>query len=242
MWPRRPPDCLTLDGLTFAVRWSGRRSTVGITVARDGSLRAAAPRGLSPRVLEATLRAKLPWVRRKLEELAGREPPAPAEPRALVDGDRLPYLGRTYRLARVTTSERERVVRLRRGRFEVAAGPEGGARAALVAWYTSRAQARIERRVAHFAPLVGATPAAIVVRDLGRRRWGVCHSQTRAVTFHWRLVTQPPDLVDYVVVHELAHLLEPNHQQAFWRHVQRVLPDWRARRRRLASFAPDSAL
>ena len=89
--------------------------------------------------------------------------------------------------------------------------------------------------MARYAPLVGAKPAAVVVRDLGKRRWGVCDHRTRTVTFHWQLVTQEPALVDYVVVHELAHLHEPNHGPAFWQRVEAVMPDYRPRRRRLSA-------
>ena len=88
--------------------------------------------------------------------------------------------------------------------------------------------------MARFAPLVGAAPAAVVVRDLGKRRWGVCDHRTLTVSFHWQLITQPPELVDYVVVHELAHLHEPNHGRGFWRRVADVLPDCKERRKRLS--------
>jgi hypothetical protein len=73
----------------------------------------------------------------------------------------------------------------------------------------------------------------VVVRDLGKRRWGVCEHRTLTVTFHWQLVTQPADLIDYVVVHELAHLHEPNHGKEFWGRVADVLPDYKQRRKRL---------
>lgn len=242
MRPRRAPDSLVVDDMTFAVRWSDRRATVGITVARDGLPRVAAPRGLPSRSLEVVLRAKLPWVRRKLEELALAEPAVPATPRSLADGELLPYLGRQYRLVRIATRGDGRPVRLRRGRIEVAVDPDGDARAAVVAWYTARARDQFARRVARYAPLVGVAPAAIVVRDLGRRRWGICSTRTATVSFHWELVAHAPDVVDYVVVHELTHLLEPNHQAAFWRRVERILPDWRARRRRLSRSAPQTLL
>ena len=126
-------------------------------------------------------------------------------------------------------------VALRRGRFELARDLDGEARAAFVRWYTERARTRIEARVAHFAPLVGATPAGLVVRDLGTRRWGVCDGRTRVVSFHWELVLQTPKVVDYVVVHELTHLLEPDHGPLFWRRVAEVMPDWKQRRGALAS-------
>ena len=111
---------------------------------------------------------------------------------------------------------------------------DGDARGAVIAWYEARAREYIGAAVARFAPLVGATPAGVVVRDLGKRRWGVCDHRTRTVSFHWQLITQPPDLVDYVVVHELAHLHEPNHGPGFWRRVADVLPDCKERRKRLS--------
>jgi hypothetical protein len=227
---RAPIDSLTIDDLTFAVRWSRRRRTVGITVTRDGDLQVAAPSGTPSRKLETMVRAKAPWVRRKLAEFATLEPPA--APRRFVDGESLPYLGRLHQLVLIDGGSAP--VGLRRGRFEMSRSLDGQARAAMVTWYTAKARARIEDRIAHFAPLVGAAPAEFVVRDLGRRRWGVCHCGTHVVTFHWELVMQPPHIVDYVVVHELAHLLEPNHGRGFWQQVERVLPDWKERRRWLA--------
>lgn len=231
---RRPPiGTLTVDDLRFAVRWSRRRRTVGITVARSGELRVAAPAGLAERRLEEAVRAKLPWVRRKLAEFEALGPPPP--PLRLVAGERLPYLGRTYPI--VIVVDPRRPVSLWRGRFELAAGLDGAASDALVGWYTERARGRVEERVRHFAPLVGASPDGVVVRDLGRRRWGVCDSRRRIVSFHWELALQPPELIDYVVVHELAHLHEPNHGPRFWARVAAVLPDWRRLRADLRTRA-----
>jgi len=231
----RPPiESLAVDDLVFAVRWSRRRRTIGISVAREGELRVLAPVGVTARKLESAVRAKLPWVRRKLAEFEALGPPPP---RLRFDaGERLPYLGRTYRLALVDAGELPGApVTLRRGRFELARGLDGEARAAFVRWYTERARARLDARVAHYAPLVGATPAGVVVRDLGRRRWGVCDAHTRVVSFHWELVLQPPAIADYVVVHELTHLHEPNHGPRFWRRVAAVMPDWQRRRAALSS-------
>ena len=231
---RAPIESLEVDGLVFAVRWSPRRRTIGISVAREGGLRVLAPAGVPARKLESAVRAKLPWVRRKLAEFDALGPPPP-RPR-FADGERLPYLGRTYRLALVDTKEGPGArIALRRGRFELARGLDGEARTAFVRWYTERARARIGARIAHYAPLVGATPAGVVVRDLGARRWGVCDGRTRVVSFHWELVLQPPELVDYVVVHELAHLHEPNHGPRFWQRVAAVMPDWKRRRTALSS-------
>ena len=229
--PRRPPlESLTVDDLRFAVRRSTRRRTIGLTVNRDGGLVVAAPQRTSARRLEAVVRAKLPWVRRKLAEFEALGPPP--EPIRLVAGELLPYLGVEYPL---TLADRPpQPVAIRGDAVEVDRALDGDARAAVVAWYKARAQEYVDDAIARYAPLVGAAPAVVVVRDLGKRRWGVCDHRTLTVSFHWQLVTQPPDLVDYVVVHELAHLHEPNHGAEFWRRVTDVLPDCRERRRRLS--------
>lgn len=224
-----PSDALLVDDLTFAVRWSARRRTVGLSVRRGGELRVAAPVGMGARPLEAIVRDKLPWVRRKLAELEALEVTAPCH---YVDGERLPYLGRTYRMTAVDHPPRP--VALRHGRLEIDQALDGETRDAVLDWYLARARARLPARVAALAPHVNAAPDEVVVRDIGKTRWGVCNCRRRRLSLHWQLVTLPPDLLDYVVVHELAHLHEPNHGPAFWAHVARVLPDWKDRRLRLA--------
>ena len=226
---RAPIDSLTVDDLRFTMRWSSRRRTVGITVKRDGELVLAAPVRTSQRRLEAVVREKSPWVRRKLAEFEALGPPP--EPRRVAAGELFPYLGRDYRL--VLAAAPSEPVALGHDTLEVDASLDGEARAAVLAWYRARATEHVEAAVARFVPLVGAAPARVVVRDIGKRRWGVCEHRTLTVTFHWQLVTQPPDLVDYVVVHELAHLHEPNHGKEFWRRVADVLPDFKDRRKRL---------
>ncbi len=236
--PRRPPiESLTVDDLRFAVRWSARRRTVGITVKRDGALVVAAPAHTSVRRLEAVVREKLPWVRRKLAEFAALGPPP--EPRQIVAGELFPYLGHEYRLA--LADRPTRPVALHGDALEVDRTLDGDARAAVVAWYAAAARAYVDEAVARYVPLVGAAPAAVVVRDLGKRRWGVCDHRTMTVTFHWQLITQPAELVDYVVVHELAHLHEPNHGPAFWRRVEDVLPDCKQRRKLLSRRGDEPA-
>ena len=86
----------------------------------------------------------------------------------------------------------------------------------------------IPGRVAHYAPLVGVTYGRITIRNQ-RSRWGSCSSQGN-LNFNCLLMLAPPEVLDYVVVHELCHRREMNHSPRFWALVEQVLPDWRQRR------------
>ena len=219
-------DSLTLEGFVFAVRWSRRRRTIGISVARGGALALAVPVGCSRRRLEAAVRAMLPWVRGKLAELDQLGEPQP--PRQYVDGETFCYLGRTYRLLLVATPNGSSPLRLYRGRFELDRAAAGEGRARFVAWYTEHGRRWVAARVAEHTPCVDATPTVVRVRELGRR-WGSC-SAKGVVDLHWAIMLLPAPIADYVIVHELVHLRELNHGAGFWRLVAELMPDYRQRR------------
>lgn len=90
----------------------------------------------------------------------------------------------------------------------------------------------LTRRVAGWAPRMGVEPKCVEVRDLGFR-WGSC-GQAGRVNFHWATILLPPSVIDYVIVHELAHLIEPHHTPEFWKRVGRALPEYDQRKGWLA--------
>ena len=118
---------------------------------------------------------------------------------------------------------------LARQKARAAAHPEPDAarRAALI----ERAKAVLPARVAHYGAIMGLTPAGVRITD-ARRRFGSCSGKNR-LCFSWRLMLYPPEAVDYVVVHELAHILHKNHGPAFYACIAAVLPDYKARIRLL---------
>lgn len=93
---------------------------------------------------------------------------------------------------------------------------------------TEAARAKIAERAAYYAPILGVTYKRITVRDQ-KSRWGSCSGKGN-LNFTWKLILTPPEILDYVVVHELCHRLEMNHSDRFWSHVERILPDYRERR------------
>jgi len=100
--------------------------------------------------------------------------------------------------------------------------PEHSARR-LLDWLKREARRKIEERVAHHAAQLGVEPKRITIRDTSSR-WGSC-SSTRSLSFSWRLILAPPQVLDYVVAHEVAHLRELNHRPRFWRLVDLLVSD-----------------
>lgn len=157
----------------------------------------------------------------------------------LADGARLPHLGKSLMLA-VDHRPGARIACRRKGEQLVVGVSELTAlRPAVERWYRRAALAHAAERVAHFAPVVGRAPAKLTVRAQ-RTRWGSCTARG-AVSLNWRLLQAAPEVFDYVVVHELCHLLVPNHSPRFWREVARVLPDFAERRAALRQFGRELA-
>lgn len=217
--------------LSFQLRRSGDRTTVGITVDRDGSLILAAPPKVELAELERFVRQKEDWIYdklRKKQRLLQASPP----PREYVNGEGFWYLGRSHRLKIVEPSADTDPLRLHRGRFElhedhVDEGPE-----VFKAWYREHLKPRVERLSDEYARRLHTEHGGVSVQQLGHR-WGSCGKNDR-LNYHWRTALLPRGLIEYVVAHEVAHIVEEGHGQRFWRLVERLLPDYEERRERLA--------
>ena len=123
---------------------------------------------------------------------------------------------------------------LKDGEIRVRPGADASLWPQLRAWLSRRAEGLINERVAHYAPPMGLKVRPGEMREW-RRRWGECHPDGH-LRFNWRLIMLPPSIIDYVVVHELAHLLAPGHNPRFWGVVAAVLPDYQARRQWLNRY------
>jgi len=218
---------LTVDDLQFEVRWSGKRKTLGLTVDRDGELILSAPHGCDYALLEEFVREKRFWLYTKLAEKEALR--APTLRREFVTGEGFPYLGRSHRLLLV--DDQDIPLKLERGRFRLRRRDAPRGRDAFIEWYTDRARRWLGPRAKRFAERMGVSPAGVAVQDLGFR-WGSC-GKNGVLNFHWSTILLPVPVVEYVLVHELAHLRHPNHTPEFWLAVERAQPDYEGRRGRL---------
>jgi predicted metal-dependent hydrolase len=222
------------DTIPYVVRWSARRrKTLNLCVTADG-VRVAAPLGATHAEVRAFVARHADWIAKQREHC-----PAPPPSLAIEDGATLPYRGGEL-VIRVTPARSRASATLRDGVLHVAVpdGPdaETAARNAVVRWLRRQAAEAVAGSVAHWSAVLGLAPAGVAVRDQ-RTRWGSC-SATGVLRFNWRLIMVAPDLLDYVVVHELAHLARRDHSPAYWAIVAAAMPDHRLRRRRLREAQP----
>ena len=218
---------LRIGDLDVTVKISDRRRSVGLTIERDATITAIVPPETNEDWLAKAITAKQPWLFAKLRERA--ETGLPRPPREYVSGEGFPYLGRSYRLLLV--DEAPTPVRLWRGRLELRRDRVDDAAGHLIQWYRTVGKPWLERRSAPWAQRMTVNVSALRVRSLGYR-WGSCNPDG-TVNIHWAIMQLSPDLIDYVLVHELAHICHRDHGLAFWRAVERAMPDASVRRARL---------
>jgi len=218
---------VTFDDLTFELRESRQRHTLEIIVDRDGSLVLATPLAAPLETLEQFVDDKRFWIYTKLAEKQAQA--RTRSPREYVSGEGFLYLGRSYRLKLVDGVGRQPPLRLYRGRFELRRDAIHEARDRFIRWYTLHLRPVLDRHLAALAGRIGTEPREVHVRDLGYR-WASCNKR-RHLFFHWRVAMLPHHMIEYLVAHELVHLMERSHTPAFWERLERVVPDCLDRQR-----------
>ncbi|WP_290637187.1 SprT family zinc-dependent metalloprotease [Aquisalimonas sp.] len=222
---------LLLDGREHPVQVrETRRRTLGLYVFPDGRVEIRVPKGTPRRQALDFARGREAWLRDTLNGL----PEAPPAPR-YDDGARHPYLGDALTL-RVRHGKSRRAVRQGDLLWLRVGDPRDPARVehALREWYRARARTVFAERLAEWFPAVGLPPSrmpGLRIRAM-RSRWGSCSSRG-GINLNLWLIRAPLACIDYVLVHELAHLLEFNHGPRFYAQMDRMMPDWRIHRRSL---------
>jgi predicted metal-dependent hydrolase len=216
---------IELGGRTVEYRFARRRRrTLGITVDAQG-LRVAAPLRAPWREIEGFLHEKERWILRKLDEWSR----LPRGARLLGNsGELVPVFGAAHVL---DVRRGKRHVEARDGRIVITVGKRSRPVDALLAWLKHQALDAFRPRVAHYAGLLGVAVPRVSLSN-ARTQWGVCTADG-AIRLCWRLVHLPAGLTDYVIAHEVAHLVEMNHSRRFWTLLARLYPDWRGAREQL---------
>jgi predicted metal-dependent hydrolase len=200
-----------------------RRRTLALEVTPEATLIVRAPLKASSAYIEEMIRQKSSWILRKQDEMRRRPLSSNHE---YAEGELFLFLGRSYPQQIV---EGETTTIERTDRLCVSRSLMPRIRDHLKSWYRDEARKEIHSRCMWFALRTGLNPASVRITD-ARKRWGSC-THAGGLNFNWRLIQAPPEIVDYVVVHELVHLSQPDHSKKFWAKVRTIMPDYEKRRK-----------
>jgi predicted metal-dependent hydrolase len=205
--------------LNYSVVYSSNRKTLSITVERDRSVVVKVPTGTNPEKIQQIVESRRQWLYEKIHHSQKYNPPFHPPGKELVNGESLPYLGRNYRLEMV---DHDGHIQFTNNRFLVPKSSINKRGNVFREWYVQKATEKILPRVRFYSERLGVEFNLAKITD-SKYRWGSC-TPTGNVNFNWRLVKAPMFVIDYVIVHELSHLIEANHTPRFWNIVKAQLP------------------
>jgi len=215
-------------GFEYTLKRSDRKS-MGISIERDGAVIVKVPHQAELNNIEKFISEKKIWIHQKLakKKVLNREKPN----REFVNGQGFLYLGKSYRLKFIDDAgiksgklPKAAPLRLWHGYFELAESEKTGARNHFVSWYRKRLKRQLKERIPRYDKRIGVTVKNIRILDMGHR-WASC-GRNGVINFNWRTIMAPIWVFDYILVHEMIHLIERNHTDRFWQLVSRIMPDY----------------
>jgi predicted metal-dependent hydrolase len=227
--PRDVPFPVTHAGLTVVVTRKANKNIYLRVHRASGEIRLTAPYDASDAKIRSVIESHGPWIEHHLTLVATR--PAPTQ-RSVVDGIELPILG-MLPVVNVNDRPGRSRVELREGVLTVFTGERGANPHALVeSWLRAELRTRIQEIVARYEPVMGVRVADIGVRQM-KTRWGTCNINARRIWLNLELGWLDPVYLDYVVLHEMVHLLERGHNRRFYSFMDQYMPAWKHRRKEL---------
>lgn len=205
--------------LNYTTKYSDKRKTLGLVVERDKSVVVLAPNGTSQETIEDFVERKKFWLFEKINyspKFGDKPPETP-----FISGKAITYLGKNYKLDVV--DEAFEGIRFS-SKFLISRNNLRQAPQILTDWYKEKAKEKITPKVERYARQIGVDYKGILISDL-KYRWGSCTLKSN-LNFNWRLIKAPHFVINYVVIHELAHLIELNHSDRFWNIVKVQMPNY----------------
>lgn len=207
-----------------------KRKTLSIRIEEDGSVVVKAPSFLTEKEIEQFVIKKQEWILVHMKDIL--EQKKLKKEIRFESGTVLPYQGEDLILEvlPVEPGKKTEIIRTKKHLFVCTEQTQSHEiHQILMEWYLEEAKKELAERLTYYAKIMSLTPAKLTLRD-AKTRWGSCSSKGN-IMLNWRLILTPPDVIDYVIVHELCHLKEMNHSKAFWELVEEVIPDYKIRRK-----------
>ncbi|MBC8016694.1 MAG: M48 family metallopeptidase [Sporomusaceae bacterium] len=218
--------------LTYHVIYQKKRSTLQLKILSSTHLQITAPSKFPTASVEQILHKKCNWIIKKIQHLAH----VAANPinKSITHGASILYLGQPYILAFTNTQCSKPTIYLEDCQIIINSplitpGQTASLTEALLKqWYWDKASALLSEKTLQWAAKIKVEPQRITIKEQ-KTRWGSCSSKGN-INYNWRIIMAPPDVIDYLVIHELCHLRVPNHSAAFWQEVGHSSPFFKQHR------------
>ena len=214
--------------ISYELRRSRRRRTIALSV-RERQLVVQAPQWVSRRDIDAFVLEKQRWIQKQLTAAVRQE--ARQQQRQYCTGDEFWYMGEVYQLQVLpNVAQQDNAVALTETQLQlqVHQPTTEAVKAQIFQWYQEQAQAYMVPKAHELAALIGRTIQRVRFGQY-KTQWGSCQRDGR-LSFNWQLVQAPITVIDYVIAHEVCHLVHMNHSQRFWQKVASICPDYQAQR------------
>lgn len=214
--------------IEFTVEYR-KRKTLEIRIEPPDNISVIAPKRASEKDILRMVETKANWIVKKLSEL--KEIEKLKKNKEYVNGESFMYLGRNYSLEIIIDDTVSKpITKLYQGKFYITTNTrdQDKLKESMKIWYYDKSLEKILERVEHFQSYFSVKPNSIKVKEQ-KKRWGSCTSK-RDILINWRISMAPADVLDYLVVHEMCHMVQMNHSSDFWNLVERIIPDYKSRR------------
>ncbi len=219
----------------FTLKFSKARKTIAISINAKAEVNVSAPVYASENMVFSFIKEKADWIKERLSEANNKKDIIDRKKYAA--GETFLFLGKKFPL-KVEEKDIKRANLKFDGSQWIADIPFDltpkdrhtliGKK--MVDWYRSQAKEILGGRIFHYSRIIGNEPLRIEVKTQ-KRIWGNCDPRSKTININWQVILSPIDVIDYIVVHELCHLLVPNHSPRFWKKVERILPRYKSQKK-----------
>lgn len=211
------------------------RKTLEIGIEPPDNIKVVAPKAATEEDILRVVKSKAKWIVQKLFEFKDVE--HRRREKEYVNGESFMYLGRNYSLQIIVNDEIAKPqTKLYQGKFyiETSTKEQDKLKQSMEEWYRQKTLEKVTEKIAYYETYFDVKPKSIKVKEQ-KKRWASCTS-TRDLLFNWRCAMAPANVLDYIVVHEMCHMIHLNHSKEFWDLVERVMPDYRDRKEWLKNY------
>lgn len=210
------------------------RKTIAISVHLTKEVLVRAPRHISDEQIKSLVKEKADWILTKISEMPVTNESVPKK--QYQDEDKILYRGKEYTLRVLEEAfagkskvmlKAEEIVVIKK------AEEKKETKTLLIEWYKERARELVKERIGYYRPVINRPIGEVRIKSQ-KRRWGSCSSRGN-LNFNWRIILMPDEMFDYIIVHEMCHLLFLNHSKSYWNSVASVLPDYKEREKWIKS-------